>query len=257
MNLKDVFKIQEVLKKAGYYDISRISNEVYTYSTQNNISLESILQRISNYEPWEYIQGFTEFRGSKFFVTRDTLIPRIETEQLVDIALNLIQKRKIEKVIDVGSGSGCIIISIAEECRDKNVRFVGIDISKEALSIATKNDWNKKVEFIHQDLIKKSDLEENTLVVANLPYIPTKMYEDLDRSVKDFEPKEALDGGIDGLRYYEKLIDIIQKSKRDIWLLIEIEPSTLKNLTRYTKDIPLKIIEDYREKKRFALFHFS
>lgn len=257
MNLKDIFKIQEVLKKAGYYDISRISNEIYTYSTQNNIPLESILERISSYEPWEYIQGFTEFRGSKFFVTKDTLIPRIESEQLVDIALNLIQKKKIGKIIDVGSGSGCIIISIAEECKEKNVRFVGIDISKKALHIAAKNDRNKKVEFIHQNLIKRSDLEEKTLVVANLPYIPTNMYEDLDRSVKDFEPKVALDGGVDGLCYYKKLIDIIQKSKKDIWLLIEIEPSTLKNLTRYTKDIPLKMIEDYREKKRFALFHLS
>lgn len=257
MNLKKIFEIQETLQEAGYFDISRIANEIYTYSLEKNIPLDSILKRISEQEPWEYIKGFAEFRGKNFRVTSDTLIPRIESEQLVDISLDLIEKNDLEKVIDIGTGTGCLIISIAEECKDNNIEFVGIDISKEALDVAVSNDGNKKVEFMQQDLVRVEDLKENLLLVANLPYIPSRMYENLEKSVKDFEPKIALEAGNDGLFFYKKLLDILQEIKKNTFLLIEIEPSTLPDLMDYTKDIKKEIIKDFREKKRFALFNFS
>ena len=257
MNLKEIFRIQNVLKESGYFDISRIAKEIYEYSTLNNIPLDSILERISNQEPWEYIRGFTEFRGKNFLVTKDTLIPRIESEQLVDIAMDLIEKKDIKKVIDVGTGSGCLIISIAEEVNKDDIEYIGVDISKEALKVAEKNDRKNKVIFKQQDLINENDLEDSTLIVANLPYIPTGMYEKLERSVKDFEPKLALDGGEDGLLYYKKLVELITNSEKKILLLIEIEPSTLEDLKRYLEDTPIKIFRDYRSKERFVLLHFS
>jgi len=257
MNLKEIFRIQNVLKKNGYFDISRIANEIYEYSTLNNIPIDSILKRISNQEPWEYIRGFTEFRGRTFLVTKNTLIPRVESEQLVDIAMELIEKENIKKVVDVGTGSGCLIISIAEEVEKEDIEYIGVDISKEALKVAEKNDRKNKVVFKQQDLVNEDDLEDNTLIVANLPYIPTGMYEKLDRSVKDFEPKLALDGGEDGLKYYKKLIELITNSGKKILLLIEIEPSTLEDLERYLEDTPIKIFRDYRSQKRFVLLHFS
>lgn len=257
MNLKKIFEIQETLKEAGYFDISRIANEIYTYSLANNIPLDSILKRISEQEPWEYIKGFAEFREKNFRVTSDTLIPRIESEQLVNISLDLIEKNDIEKVIDIGTGTGCLIISIAEECKGNDIEFIGIDISKEALDVAVSNDGNRKVGFIQQDLVRVEDLKENLLLVANLPYIPSRMYENLEKSVRNFEPKIALEGGNDGLFYYKKLFDILQKARKNTFLLIEIEPSTLSDLMDYTKDIKKEIIKDFRKKERFILFHFS
>ena len=257
MNLKEIFRIQNVLKESGYFDISRIAKEIYEYSTLNNIPLDSILERISNQEPWEYIRGFTEFRGKNFLVTKDTLIPRIESEQLVDIAMELVEKENVKKVIDVGTGSGCLIISIAEEVNKDDIEYIGVDISKEALKVAEKNDRKNKVIFKQQDLINENDLEDSTLIVANLPYIPTGMYEKLERSVKDFEPKLALDGGEDGLKYYKRLVELITNSEKKILLLIEIEPSTLEDLKQYLEDTPIKIFRDYRSKERFVLLHFS
>jgi|LSQX01.3.fsa_nt_gb release factor glutamine methyltransferase len=257
MNLKEIFKIQTVLKDSGYHDISRIANEIYTYSTQNSIPLDSILNRISKQEPWEYIQGYTEFRRRKFLLSKDTLIPRVESEQLVDIALDLAQREEIVKVIDVGTGSGCLIISIAEECKKKNIEFAGVDINSNALEIAKKNDWTGKIRFEEHDLVSGDDLRNGTLIIANLPYIPTDMYEKLENSVRHFEPRLALDGGKDGLFYYRKLIEIIQNSRKDVFLTIEIEPSSLGDLITHTKDMNLKVIRDFRGKNRFVLFHFS
>lgn len=257
MNLKILFHIQEVLKETGYFDISRIANEIYTYSIEKNIPLNLILERISNQEPWEYIQGFVDFRGRKFLVTKDTLIPRIESEQLVDIAKDLILKNDIKTVIDLGTGSGCLIISIAHEIENQLITFVGIDISQAALNIAKKNGSTGKIYFYKKDLICKEELEDNTLIVANLPYIPTKMYEELDRSVKEYEPRLALDGGSDGLLYYKRLIEQIRLSKKEIFLLIEIEPSTLTELTQATNNIPFEVFKDFRKRNRFVLFNFS
>ena len=112
MDLKEIFRIERCLEASGYFDVSRIAREIYNFSLEKNISIESILERISTQEPWEYIQGFVEFRNRRFVVTKDTLIPRVESEQMVDIAVDLIGRKEIEKVIDIGTGSGCIIIYI-------------------------------------------------------------------------------------------------------------------------------------------------
>ena len=256
MDLKEIFGIERCLEASGYFDVSRIAREIYNFSLENNISIESILERISTQEPWEYIQGFVEFKNRKFVVTKNTLIPRVESEQMVDIAVDLIGRKEIEKVIDIGTGSGCIIISIAEESKEKDISFVGVDISEEALAIARMNS-DGGILFKQRDLIKEKDLDSNTLVVANLPYIPTAMYEGLDRSVKDFEPRIALDGGKDGLLYYRKLFKIIKDSKKDIHLIIEIEPSTKDDIVKLLKDTPFQIFKDFREKERFLLLHFT
>lgn len=257
MNLKQLFHIQEVLKESGYFDISRIANEIYNYSVERDIPLDSILERIKNQEPWEHIQGFTEFRGRKFLVTKDTLIPRIESEQLVDLAKDLISKNSIKTVIDIGTGSGCLIISIANEIEENDIHFIGTDISEKALHIAKKNDSTGRINFYKKDLIRKEDLEDNTLIVANLPYIPTKMYEELEKSVKEYEPQLALDGGKDGLLYYTRLIKEIVTSKKRVLLLIEIEPSTLNKLIEVNKNTPSEVFQDFNKRNRFVLFHFS
>ena len=279
MNLKKLFQIQKTLEKAGYFDISRVANEIYSYPEENDIEIEDILKRIEKDEPWEYIRGYAEFRGINFLVTKDTLIPRIETEQIVDIALDLIEKKNIpySKIIDIGTGTGCIIISLYKELKknkeeieekeknrgkDKEYTFLATDSSSKALDIAKENAKRnsiKNISFVKKNLISIEDLENNSLILANLPYIPTNQYMELDKSVKDFEPKKALDGGQDGLKYYKELLTIIQKTqKKNIDLIVEIEPSTLTDLKKLVpENTSLKIIKDFREKNRFLLLHFS
>jgi len=278
MNLKKLFQIQKTLEKAGYSDISRVANEIYSYSEENNIEIEDILKRIKKDEPWEYIRGYAEFRGVNFLVTKDTLIPRIETEQIVDIALDLIEKKNIpySKIIDVGTGTGCIIISLYKELKedkeeieekekrnqDEEYTFLATDSSKKALDIAKENAQRNSIKdifFVKKNLIDIEDLEDNSLILANLPYIPTNMYMKLDRSVKDFEPKKALDGGKDGLKYYKELLSTIKDSKKkNIDLVVEIEPSTLEDFKKLVpQNTSLKVIKDFREKNRFLLLHFS
>lgn len=262
MDLKTLFYIQEVLKESGYYDISRISKEIFDFSQVESVELELILDRIRQQEPWEYIRGYAYFRGERYIVNRNTLIPRIETEQLVDIAISLIKENSYSKVFDIGTGTGCIIISLAKEIdnRENRISFVATDISTHALDIAKQNASNLKVKNINfksENLINKSWLSNESLIIANLPYIPSKMYQELQPSVKDYEPKIALEGGRDGLSYYKKLFSIIEKSKKEVDLLIEIEPTTLSAFKKVLEKKQIKkIYKDYRNKKRFLLIHF-
>ena len=263
MDLKTLFYIQEVLKESGYYDISRISKEIFYFSKTKSTELELILDRIRQQEPWEYIRGYAYFRGERYIVNRNTLIPRIETEQLVDIAISLIKENSYSKVFDIGTGTGCIIISLAKEIdnRENRISFVATDISTHALDIAKQNASNLKVKNINfksKNLINKSWLSNESLIIANLPYIPSKMYQELEPSVKDYEPKIALEGGRDGLSYYKKLFSIIEKSEKEVDLLIEIEPTTLSAFKKILENKQIKkIYKDYRGKKRFLLIHFS
>ena len=262
MDLKTLFYIQEVLKESGYYDLSRISKEIFDFSQVESVELELILDRIRQQEPWEYIRGYAYFRGERYIVNRNTLIPRIETEQLVDIAISLIKENSYSKVFDIGTGTGCIIISLAKEIdnRENRISFIATDISTHALDIAKQNASNLKVKNINfkfENLINKSWLSNESLIIANLPYIPSKMYQELEPSVKDYEPKIALEGGRDGLSYYKKLFSIIEKSEKEVDLLIEIEPTTLSAFKKILENKQIKkIYKDYRDKKRFLLIHF-
>lgn len=270
-NLKQLYQIQEVLKEAGYHDVSRISREIQEHCNKKNISPTLVLRRIKTGEPWEYICKESEFYGNKFLLNRKTLIPRPETEQMVDIALSLLKDNRNYKhyknVIDVGTGSGCIIISLAKILKNKDgFTFIGIDIDNEALKIAKKNALlhkvNKKVSFLKGNLLKGIELKDGTLIIANLPYIPADIYKELDKSVVNFEPKRALLGGKDGLKYYKKLISQVKKACKkdvslDVTLLIEIEPSTLENLRKVLGDCKIKVISDYRGLDRFVLILFS
>ncbi len=267
-NLKELYQIQRVLNDTGYHDISRISKEIQDYCNEKAISPTLVLKRIETGEPWDYIRGESEFYGNKFLLNKRTLIPRPETEQMVDIAISFLEENpNYKNVIDVGTGSGCIIISIAKVLKDKKeINLCGIDIDKQALSIAKENavlhKINEKVTFLKGNLLKATELKDGTLIIANLPYIPKKIYKKLDRSVLNFEPKRALLGGKDGLKYYKELISQVEKACKkdislDITLLIEIEPSTLEDLRMVLGNYETDIIKDSRNHNRFVLIRLS
>ncbi len=258
--LKDIFHIQEVLKSNGYYDISRIAKEIYDYSAASSTPLESILKRISCNEPWEYIKGACEFRGEIFKLNTSTLIPRIESEQIIDILKDELKNTPspFNSVIDVGTGSGCLIVSAAKELGDK-YEYYATDISQKALNIAEENVrrilHDNGICFVNTNLLEdlQLDVKMNYFIISNLPYIPTSQYLELESSVKDYEPKTALDGGETGTKYCFELIDQIKRKKLSSTLLLEVEPSTVSQFEKLNPTI----IEDIYGRKRFLLFRFS
>lgn len=185
--------------------------------------LESKINRQKKGEPLAYILKEKEFFGIPFFVNKSTLIPRPETELLVEKILELTkeksQKQKI--LLEIGTGSGCIIISLVKNITKKNWFFLANDFSKKALLVAIKNCQKnlpkEKIDFFIDDLLgrktcqkilklqKKSALKE-IILVANLPYISQKEYDLLDLRVKNFEPQTALLSGKDGFDHYRKLL---------------------------------------------------
>lgn len=183
-------------------------------------------EEFPDHTPKQYIQGWVEFYKLKFKVTPDVLILRPETELLVDEVLNYARRMEAGgwsktpnhrpptsnlTVLDIGTGAGNIAISIAKNA--PNVRIFATDISEAALDVARENARLHKVEkrifFIQSDLLENVQGQPD-VIVTNLPYIPSSRINYLDPSVKDFEPRVALDGGPDGFELYRKLFDQIQ-----------------------------------------------
>ena len=171
---------------------------------------EKLILRRSLDEPIAYILKKKEFWSKTFVINNDTLIPRPETELMVEKLVCIYKKKKIN-ILDIGTGSGCILISLLSELKQSNC--IGIDISKKTIKIAIKNskkiNQKNNIKFLNRSLSnfhhKKFDL-----IVSNPPYIRTRDIKNLDRSIKYYEPKIALDGGNDGLDVIKK---VIYKSK--------------------------------------------
>lgn len=161
--------------------------------------------------PLQHLLGYWYFMGEKFIVTPDTLIPREETEFLVKCALDKAGKIKKEtvQILDIGTGSGCIACMIAKNAPQTEV--LGVDISLNALQVALENV--QKLDLIKKVVFRKSDIfsalregEKFDIIVSNPPYISEDDYNNLDKVVKDFEPKSALLAGDCGFEFYKKII---------------------------------------------------
>ncbi|MFH1338226.1 MAG: peptide chain release factor N(5)-glutamine methyltransferase [Candidatus Omnitrophota bacterium] len=169
-------------------------------------------------EPLQYVLGKTEFMGFEFIVNADVFIPRPETEILAEKALSYSRRLPVDdcQILDIGTGSGCIAISLAGFLPKAGI--TATDISEKALDIAKSNAYLNKVEqrisFIHCDLFPHN-LKPNTydLIVTNPPYIPSAQIEKLQLELSH-EPRMALDGGIDGLDFYRRII-------RDSWAYLK------------------------------------
>ena len=222
---------------------------------ERNVEIfKKYLQRRSNNEPMAYIMEEKEFWSMKFSVNRKTLIPRPETELLVDKLLRMYNKKKIS-ILDIGTGSGCIIISLLSSLNKSN--GTGIDVSNSAILVAKKNATKFKlfnrIKFLNKSLEnvfgKKFDL-----IVSNPPYIERKNMKNLSEDIKRYEPRMALDGGNDGLDLIKK---VIYKSK-DILkikgtLALEIGNEQIKKVSKILIDNKFRIkhvIKDYKNNVR-------
>lgn len=172
-------------------------------------------------EPLQHILGTQEFCGLEFEVSPDVLIPRHDTETLVEAALA--RMPRAGSVLDVGTGSGCIAVALARQLPGAAV--TAIDISDKALLVARRNaDRNGvAVEFLHGSLLKPVAGRCFDLIVSNPPYIPAADIEALDPEVRDFDPRGALDGGADGLDIYRLLVPAALSCLNPAgWLLVEV-----------------------------------
>lgn len=167
------------------------------------------IDRMANNEPLQYVLGNQEFMALTFKVTPDVLIPRADTETLVEALIEKF-KNKGASVLDIGVGSGCIGISLAVYNKRMYVR--GFDISEKALAVAKENAEANgvadRVVYEKFDILKDSMYGRYDLIVSNPPYIETDVIPTLDDNVKNYEPHLALDGGADGLMFYRRITDI-------------------------------------------------
>lgn len=159
--------------------------------------------------PVAYLVANKEFYSLPFFVNQDVLIPRPDTECLVDVALRVGKKENWKLILDLGTGSGCISIALAKSL--PQVKVIAVDISAKALEVASKNGIANKVadrlSFVQGDLF--APLEKGLVfdaIVTNPPYIPDNDIKDLDKDVKDYEPRLALSGGADGFSIFDRIL---------------------------------------------------
>lgn len=205
-----------------------------------------ISRRMRN-EPLAYILGHKEFYGLDFRVLPATLIPRPETELLVEAVMEELEvkSQKSKAIIDIGTGSGNIIISLAKDLQSNAIdghlpSFCGIDISNDALKVAKQNAKqnlvSEKIKFIHGNLLDKIKNIDDAIIIANLPYLSKKIYNATSSNVKKFEPKSALYSPKDGLGHYEKLLKQIAKfNPTNCIVFLEISPEQKISLSALIK----------------------
>ena len=166
------------------------------------------VERRTRREPLQHILGTANFLGYDFQVSAEVLIPRPETEVLVELALEFLMHLPNPSVFDLGTGSGCIALSLAKRCSKASI--IGSDVSREALALARANAVSlvtlDQVEFRHADgLAAFAKGEQMDLILSNPPYIPTAKIDTLEPEVRDHDPRLALDGGADGMQFYRLL----------------------------------------------------
>ena len=243
--------LAEVLKKTREELLIDLNRKI---STKDISQFNELISRRSKKEPIAYILKKKEFWSKKFQLNASTLIPRPETELMVENLIKIYKNQKID-ILDVGTGSGCILISLLSEL--KNSTGTGVDISKKALSVAKKNanlhNLDCKIKFYNRDLIniynKKYDF-----IVSNPPYVKSIDIKNLAEDIRNFEPKIALDGGNDGLDLIKK---VIYKSKYILkingLLALEIGNKQYRSVSNILNKNNFKIvkkIKDYRSNIR-------
>ena len=206
--------------------------------------------------PLQYITGVTEFYGNKYFLNDDVLIPRPETERLVDISLDCINKLSHPRILEVGTGSGCISISIALMRGD--AKILSIDISQNALNKAQENsDYHKtnNVKFLNLDFLKEIPSERFDIIVSNPPYIPLEEMKNIMIDVKEYEPEIALTDFNDGLVFYDRFADLGSKLlKKEGWMVLEVgiddHPEKVAKLFKSKGYSNIELVSDYNKDKR-------
>ncbi|MEZ0182864.1 peptide chain release factor N(5)-glutamine methyltransferase [Flavobacterium oncorhynchi] len=224
-------------------------NHDLTFSEADFTVWNSILEELKKEVPIQYLLGKTHFYGLEFEVNENVLIPRPETEELVEWVINenkAIDKKKKIKILDIGTGSGCIAISLAKNL--PNAEVYAIDVSKKALETAKRNAISNKVEiiFMLKNVLELEILKSNyDIIVSNPPYVRNLEKEEIKKNVMDYEPHLALfveDN--DALIFYRKIADLAKKNLLENGqLYFEINQYLGKEMTLLLEDMNFKSIE--------------
>lgn len=223
--------LASVLKKEKEYILIN-ENEVLKNQVYNEFIVKT--QKLQNGVPLQYITNVQEFMGMEFFVDENVLIPRPDTEILVEDVLSIIGKQENLSVLDMCTGSGAIAVSIAKNTN--NCKIYAVDISTTALEVARKNaiknGVDEKIEFINSNMFENIDINKKfDIIVSNPPYIETDTIKQLDIQVQN-EPKIALDGGFDGLDFYRNILANSKKYlKENGTIAMEIGYNQRKSVT--------------------------
>lgn len=246
--------------------------EKYILSQEEEEMFRSFVRRRERYEPVAYIIRKKEFYGFDFFVDKNVLIPRPETEIIVKKVLDITENAKTPlTLIDIGTGSGCIPVSIlkssgTDKSSSKIKKVYANDISGKALNIAKmnakKHRVSSRITFLKCDLeiaLKKIKDCKNLILTANLPYIALEDYEKLNPNVKNFEPRIALTTKEKGLYHIARLIKkfgALSANMSSYCIFLEADPKQMRSIENFTKkNLPnadTEIIKDLRGKKRVA-----
>ena len=208
----------KTINKDRNYILLNSSNPINNNDLNNFYKL---IEQRSLGNPVAYLIKKKFFWNSEFYVTNDALIPRPDTEIIIENILSLTKQKNKINILDIGVGSGCIILTILKE--RENFHGTGIDISKKCLNISRINAINLKVRSrlkLFKSNVDKFNFGKYDLIVSNPPYIKTKKLKYLERDVAKFEPKQALDGGLDGLSEIRKVVkkssELIKKNGKFI-----------------------------------------
>jgi len=194
------------------------------------VTCRELVSRRARREPLQYILGTQEFMGLDFMVNRAVLIPRHDTEVLVAEALK--RASATASILDIGVGSGCIAVSLAKSLPEGDVW--GVEMSPEALDLARKNAENHgvTVTLVEGSLFDPVPGKKFDLIVSNPPYIPTADLATLQPEVRDYEPKQALDGGADGLDFYRSIVAAAPAHLcPEGWLMVEVGTGQAPSVT--------------------------
>ena len=214
-------------------------------------TLKGYVKRRLRNEPSQYIVGKSNFYGRDFYVDNNVLIPRPETEILINACIEFLSMKDNPEIIDIGTGSGCIGITLAKEIPSSNV--IAIDCSEKALAVAEKNAKNigiKNIDFVKSDFLKQTIDLRADLLVSNPPYIPKEDISTLMADVKEYEPSKALTDNLDGLEFYRvfsKKFDPMIKI--DGALIVEVgkdkHPLKAKKIFEKSGPVNVEMINDY------------
>lgn len=224
MTLKEAYEYGQVqLKNAEIEDadldawylleyVTGVSRAMYFMDMNCELSEEEKIRYFGCVEtrakhiPLQHITGVQEFMGLPFLVNEHVLVPRQDTEVLVESVLDILEPEM--RVLDMCTGSGCILICLLKLCGFSDIRGVGADISKEALEVARQNAEHLGVDatFLHSDLFSEVEGQYD-VIVSNPPYIRTSVIEELKEEVKFHDPLLALDGKEDGLYFYRRIVE--------------------------------------------------
>jgi len=247
--------LSKVIKKDRKYLILNANEEL----KKENIQLfDFLVKRRKKGEPIAYLINKKEFWAQNFYINQNVLIPRPDTEHLVEETLRLFNVNSKLSILDIGTGSGCILLSILKERR--NFYGTGIDISKKAINVACFNakihQLNNRVRFYNSD-VDKFLIGKYDLIISNPPYIKRKDLKYLEKEVVGFEPRLALDGGKDG---FSKITKVISKAsgliKRNGKFILEIgfdQKKKVIKILRKNKFYINNILKDYGKNDRCVI----